>query len=150
MKRIAVCGLAVLAAALTGCSPAPSSGADVEARILHALPEDGDSGEVRMVDILPDARWDRLTVGCPYEEAWEMSERLQAWSGSVPDLAQRDDAQAIVLARGDAVERAWLLGRDELDLCGSGAEPEVLARDEAVLSFTRDADGHWVADWVAD
>lgn len=145
MKRIAVCGLAVLAAALTACSPAPSTGADVEARILDALPEEGDSGEVRMVDILPDARWDRLTIGCPYEEGWQISERLEAWSGAVPDLVQRDDAQAIVLARGDSVERAWLLDRDELDLCGPGTEAEVLARDEAILSFTRDADGRWIA-----
>ncbi|WP_345751868.1 hypothetical protein [Microbacterium rhizophilus] len=100
-----------------------------------------------MSDILPDARWDRLTLVCSYEESWLIHDRLQAWAGPVvPELRDRDDRQALVLARGDEIAQVWTFGRDRIDLCGRSTRGEVLVRDDSGISFTREPDGRWAAD----
>ncbi|MFJ6677949.1 hypothetical protein ACIQLK_02320 [Microbacterium sp. NPDC091382] len=139
MKRtLAALPLVLLAAGITtACSP---TAGDVEERLVTTV--DGAS-TIPVADLAPDDA-KRFTIVCPYESVDDVAERLGVASATLPDLSERDDAQAFVTVTSDGVDSAEL-PRDRVDLCSSGGPwPVFYKGDDATAAVTRNDDDVYV------
>ncbi|MFI8632967.1 hypothetical protein ACIGEP_10260 [Microbacterium sp. NPDC077663] len=138
-RSLAALSLALLAVGVTTAC-APSSG-DVEENVLSAASE-GSTLPIR--DLLFDDGAERFTIACPYEAAEDVAARLDVDAKAVPDLSDRDDAQALVVVTADGID-AGEFPRDRVDLCSTGdAWPVYQGGDETTLTVTQGDDDVYV------
>lgn len=115
----------------TACSP---TGGDLEDHILGTV---ADASTVPVRDLVAQADVKRFTMVCPYEQPVDVAARLEVTTHDVPDLSDRDDAQALVVVTSDGVEAAEF-SRDRVDLCSAGDEwPAYSAEDDATVNVVR-------------
>ncbi|MEW2014205.1 MULTISPECIES: hypothetical protein [Microbacterium] len=94
-RALAALSLALLAAGLTtACAPTSS---DIEERVLGTVAA---GSTLTVTDLLPEEGAKRFTVACPYETPADVAARLDVDTKAVPDLSDRDDAQALVVVTG--------------------------------------------------
>ncbi len=125
--------MAVTALVLTtACAPAP----DVEA---HLLERAAAGTPVPVVDLIAEADWDRFTVLCPYEERADAAARLDVDGEGIPDLASRDDRQALLVVSGDRLSAA-AFPRDRIDLCAASGWQAYARGTASTVDVERDGD----------
>lgn len=138
-RALAALSLAALAIGLTtACAPTSS---DVEEHVLDTV---ADQSSVTIADLLPEDGAKRFTIACPYESAADVAARLDVDAKAVPDLSDRDDAQALVVVTADGID-ADEFPRDRVDLCSTGDAWRVYRGDaDTVLTVTRRDDAYVV------
>ncbi len=136
MKRtLAALSLVLVAVGLTtACAPTAN---DVEEHVLQKV---AGGSPVPVSDLLANDGAERFTIACPYEDAADVAARLAVDTKAVPDLSNRDDAQALIVVTAGGVD-ATELPRDRVDLCSAGeAWPVYVGGDSTALAVTRKDD----------
>lgn len=134
-RSLAAPSLALAAVLLaTACSPA---GGDLEDHILGTV---ANASSIPVRDLVAQADAERFTIVCPYEQSADVAARLEVTTHDVPDLSDRDDAQAVVVVTSDGIEAAEF-SRDRVDLCSAGDEWPVYSADaRAAVRIVRGED----------
>lgn len=138
-RTVAALSLALLALGLTTAC-APTSG-DVEEHVLEKVSA---GPSIPVTDLLTEDGAERFTIACPYEAAADVAARLNVDAKAVPDLSDRDDAQALVVVTATGIDAAEF-ARDRVDLCSSGEPWPVYAGDDSTaLDVARNDDDVYV------
>lgn len=138
-RTVVALSLALLALGLTTAC-APTSG-DVEEHVLEKVSA---GPSMPVTDLLTENGAERFTVACPYETAADVAVRLDVDAKAVPDLSDRDDAQALVVVTATGIEAAEF-PRDRVDLCSVGERWPVYPGDaDDTLAVTRGDDDVYV------